>query len=316
MSDIEFEGAPDPAGSVLAQKRERALQRSRSIRNVLWAILVANWVVAGGKLVLGLATGSAAMTADGLHSFIDGANNVIGLVAMHFASQPADIDHPYGHQKFEALAALAIGAMIGVGVIELGRSAFNAIAHNVTPVVSTESIAVMVGTLIINGVVTRIERGYGQRLESTLLMADAQHTLSDVYVTVSVIFSLILSRLGVGRADGAVALGVLVFVAWTGWQIVKQAVGILADSARLAPDEVIRICAGIPDVRAVREIRSRGLEGAVYVDLKLDVDAQLSLERAHLASDAVELAISRSFPQVVDVVVHVEPHAGEPAQRS
>ena len=85
-------------------------ERARRIRRVLWGILAANWVVAGAKLALGLASGSAALTADGLHSFVDGGSNVVGLVAMRIAALPPDANHPYGHEKFEALASLGIGA--------------------------------------------------------------------------------------------------------------------------------------------------------------------------------------------------------------
>lgn len=281
--------------------------RTRSIRRVLWAILAANWAVAGAKLALGLIVNSTAMTADGLHSFIDGSSNIIGLVAMHFAAQPADRDHPYGHQKFEALAALAIGVMIGMGVLELGRMAFDAIVRNVRPEVGPVALAVMIATLVVNVFVTRIERSWGKKLGSTLLLADASHTLSDIFVTLAVISSLLLSWAGVGRADGVVALAVLVFVAWTGWQIIRQAVGILADTVRIDPEKVHAEVAGIRDVLAVHSIRSRGMEGAVYVDLKIDVDPELSIELAHAASDAVEEAIAKKFPEVVDVVVHVEP---------
>lgn len=286
---------------------EALANRNRKVRYVLWAILVANWLVAGAKLALGLWTDSTAMTADGLHSFIDGASNVIGLIAMHYASQPADEEHPYGHQKFEALAALAIGVMIGMGVLELGKMAFHAIVSNVRPAVGPGSIAVMVATLVINLFVTAIERRQGQKLNSTLLLADAQHTLSDVFVTTAVIASLVLSWFGIGRADGLVALGVLVVVAWTGWGIIKQSAGILADTVRIDPSKVRSVCADIPDVLSVHDVRSRGMEGSVYVDLKIDVDPQLTIERAHTASDAVEQAIAAAFPEVVDVVVHVEP---------
>ncbi len=306
MGRVELEGTTEMA-AVIAERHRTASARNRKIRFVLWAILGANWAVALGKVVLGYLAGSTAVSADGLHSFIDGSNNIIGLVAMHYASQPADTDHPYGHQKFEALAALAIGAMIGIGVLELGKAAVNAIVTNVRPEVGFETIALMLATLVINLVVTRLERAQGQKLNSTLLLADAQHTLSDVFVTISVIASLVASHYGVARADGGVALFVLVAVTWAGWQIVKQAVGILADSVRLDPVDVSKVCAGIPDVLEVHAVRSRGMEGAVYVDLKVDVAAELSIERAHAASDAVELAIARSFPQVVDVVVHVEP---------
>ncbi|MEW6434548.1 MAG: cation diffusion facilitator family transporter [Myxococcota bacterium] len=290
-------------------RQERAAERNRAIRIVLWAVLAANWVVAGAKLALGLVIDSTAMTADGLHSFIDGGSNVIGLVAMHFASQPADREHPYGHQKFEALAALAIGVMIGMGVLELGRMAWSAIVHGVHPTVGPEAIAVMVVTLALNLAVTRVERSWGEKLGSALLLADAKHTLSDVFVTSAVIASLVLSWLGVGRADGVVALGVLVFVAWTGWTIISQAVGILADSARIDPAKVCDVVQALPHVLAVRDVRSRGMEGSVYVDLKIDVDPGLSVEDAHHVSDEVEKALTRAFPEVVDVVVHVEPQA-------
>ncbi len=297
---------PDSAGAAPPP----ASARTREVRAVLWQILIANWAVALAKVGLGLWASSAAMTADGLHSFLDGASNVIGLVAMHYAGQPADQEHPYGHQKFEALAALAIGVMIGVGVLQLGQMAVDAIVRNIHPTVGPLALGVMVATLAVNLAVTRYERRVGKRLSSTLLLADAQHTLSDVFVSLTVIASLGLSWAGVGRADGVVALVVLGFVSWTGWSIIKQAAGILADTMRLDPLRVHAACQGIADVLAVRDIRSRGLEGSVYVDLKIDVDPQLSVQRAHDASDAVERAIALAFPEVVDVVVHVEPLAG------
>ena len=284
-----------------------AAERTRAIRKVLWAILAANWAVAGLKLGIGLTTHSAAVTADGLHSFIDGGSNIIGLVAMHFAGQPADAEHPYGHQKFEALASLAIGVMIGMGVLELGRMAFNAIVNDVHPEVGPLSIGVMVVTLVINLVVTRVEAAQGKKLKSALLLADASHTMSDVYVTLAVIASLLLGWGGVGRADGVVALLVLGFVAYTGWQIIRQAVGILADSARVDPVKVRELLATVPGVQRTRAIRSRGLEGNVHVDLVIHVDPTLELRAAHQVADAVEAKISDAFPEVVEVLVHVEP---------
>jgi cation diffusion facilitator family transporter len=282
-------------------------ERGRAIRVVLWAVLAANWAVAAAKVALALAIDSTAMAADGLHSFIDGGSNVVGLVAMHFASQPADREHPYGHQKFEALAALAIGVMIGMGVLELGRMAWKAIVEGAPPQVGVEAAAVMVATLAVNLVVTRVERSWGHKFGSALLLADAKHTLSDVFVTAAVLSSLALSWLGVRRADGVVALGVLAFVAWTGWTIVRQAVGILADSARLDPQKIREAALAVPDVLGVHDVRSRGMEGAVYVDLTIAVDASASVESAHRLSDAVEERLIRNFPEIVDVVVHVEP---------
>lgn len=274
---------------------------------MLFAILFANWAVAAAKAVFGLLNDSAAVTGDGLHSFIDGSSNIIGLVAMSFAAQPADEDHPYGHGKFEALASLAIGAMVGIGMLELGRMALASLLSDEHPTVSGAMLAVMVITLGFNIAVNRVERKYGDELKSPLLLADANHTLSDVFVTIAVLGSLVVVRLGYPKADGIVALGVMGVVAWVAYGIVRQAVGILSDTARLDPMQVIAIASGVAGVLVAKEPRSRGMEQSVYVDLKIEVDPQLTTERAHALADEVERALAIAFPQVVDVVVHVEP---------
>ncbi len=285
------------------------LERNRKVRAVLASILVANWAVALAKLAIGIYSQSAAVTADGLHSFIDGGSNVLGLLAMTVASRPADEDHPYGHGKFEALASLGIGAMIGIAMLELGRMALDSLLHDQHPQVSPLMAGVMVITLGVNLTVTRVERHYGEKLQSTLLLADARHTLSDVFVTLAVLLSLGLVWLGYPRADGLVALVVMVFVAGVAWGIVRQAVGILSDTARLDPLRVAEALRTVQGVRSCRDVRSRGMEGAVYVDLKIEVDPQLSTEKAHALADEVEARLQAEFRDVVDVVVHVEPSA-------
>jgi cation diffusion facilitator family transporter len=287
---------------------QSSAERARQIRNVLLGILLANWAVSVAKLLLGLTRGSA----DGLHSFIDGGSNVLGLVAMSIAARPADEDHPYGHGKFEALASLGIGAMVGMAMLELARLAIRSLVDDVHPDVNVEMAVVMAVTLVINIAVTRVEKHYGERLKSPLLLADARHTLSDVFVTLAVLVSLLLVWLGYPRADGLVALVVMGFVARVAYSIIRQAVGILSDSARLDPERVTTLASTVEGVQRCKDVRSRGMEESVYVDLKIEVDPSLSTARAHAVADEVERALFAEFPEVVDVVVHVEP-AGERA---
>jgi divalent metal cation (Fe/Co/Zn/Cd) transporter len=122
-----------------------------------------------------------------------------------------------------------------------------------------------------------------------------------------VLVSLGLVALGFPRADGLVALVVMVFVAYVAYGIVRQAVGILSDTARLDAAKVGQLTLGVPGVLSCRDVRSRGMEDSVYVDLKIEVDPQLTAARAHEVADQVEQRLHDSFPQVVDVVVHVEP---------
>lgn len=281
--------------------------RARAIRRVLWLILGANWLVAAAKLGWGLFSNSTSMTADGVHSFIDGSSNVIGLIALRYAAQPPDDEHPYGHQKFETLASLAIGAMIGVAVLELGKMAVNSLLHDQHATVSVESFAVMLTTLAVNLGVTRYESAQGRKWNSPLLLADASHTMSDVWVTSAVLSSLVLTKLGWGRADGVIALGVLGLVAYTGFGIIKQAVGVLADSAQVDPVKVREVLHTITGIKGVRAIRSRGLAGSVLVDLVVDVEPSMTLADAHRIADAVETKLYESFPELREVLVHVEP---------
>ena len=283
------------------------LERNRKVRTVLAIILAANWTVALAKIAFGLMNDSAAVTADGLHSFIDGGSNVLGLVAMSVASRPADEDHPYGHGKFEALASLGIGAMIGIAMLELGRMALESLLHDHHPEVTPLMAGVMVVTLIVNLFVVRIERQQGEKLKSPLLLADARHTLSDVGVTLAVMASLGMVWLGYPKADGIITLVVMGVVARVAWGIVKQAVGILSDTARLDPVKVEKLTREVPGVLSCRDVRSRGMEGTVYVDLKIEVDPQLTTARAHELADEVEARLQAEYPEVVDVVVHVEP---------
>lgn len=282
-------------------------ERVRRIRRVLLWILVANWAVAAAKVIVGLIADSAAVTADGFHSFIDGSSNIIGLVAVVAAARPADEDHPYGHGKFEALASLAIGAMVGIGMLELGRMAFDALLHDQHPVVSTRMVMVMVVTLGVNLAVTIFERKQGRELDSPLLLADATHTLSDVFVTLSVLVSLGFVWMGFRRADGLVAVFVMAVIARVAYGIIRQAVGILSDTARLDPMRVSDIARRVSGVRDCMDIRSRGMENSVWVDLTIHVDPELTTRRAHAVAHAVERELAAAYPQIVDIVVHVEP---------
>ena len=155
-------------------------ERMRSIRRVLWVILVLNLAVAAAKYVYGLMSGSASMQADGIHSVFDSAGNVVGLVGIALAARPADDSHPYGHAKFETYASLVIGVLLLLAAFEVGSSAVGKLVSGVyTAEVTPVSFIVMVGTLAVNIGVTTYERRCAKRLKSEVLAADANHTLSD-----------------------------------------------------------------------------------------------------------------------------------------
>ena len=248
------------------------------------------------------------MQADGFHSLVDGVSNIVGLVGISLASQPADTDHPYGHAKYEAYASAAIGAMLVFAAYQVGSAAISELFRGGEPAqVNTISFAVMLVTMAVNISITVWERRVGRRVGSEILTADASHTLSDVFVSLGVIVGLVAVKLGYPAADPLIALAVSGAIIYTAWGVFKHANVTLSDAARIPSSEIADVCKGIDGVQGCHHIRTRGVETEVYVDLHVQVDAAKTVGQAHGIAEIVERAICKAFPQAVDVIVHVEP---------
>jgi cation diffusion facilitator family transporter len=180
--------------------------------------LALNLLVAGLKAGVGWWTGSLSLLADALHSVTDSANNVLGLLTNHLASPQPDRDHPYGHQKFEAIGALGIAAFLGIACFEILQGAVERLLVGGEPVtLSAIALWIMIGVLGINILVAFYERRVGLRLHSKILIADAHHTMSDVWITIAVLAGLIGVWLGVQWLDVAMAFPVAILVFKSGW---------------------------------------------------------------------------------------------------
>ena len=127
----------------------------RQVRQVLLITLALNLVVAFSKILIGVVSGALAITADGFHSLVDGSSNVVALVANRIAGQPPDAEHPYGHRRFETIAALAIGAFLLLTAWEIVGSALERLGGSgETPQITPLTFAVMLATLAVNLFIT------------------------------------------------------------------------------------------------------------------------------------------------------------------
>lgn len=286
-------------------------ERMRSIRRVLWIILLLNLGVAAAKYAWGTLSGSASMQADGIHSVFDSAGNVVGLVGISLAARPADTGHPYGHAKFETYASLVIGVLLLLAAFEVGSSAAAKLAAgSYTAEVGPMSFVVMAGTLAVNLGVTVYERRFAKRLKSEVLAADANHTLSDALVSVGVIAGLAAVALGFPMADPIMALVVTVAILATAYDVFKHALATLSDRARIPEDELRAVALAVSGVRDAHRIRTRGTEGEVYADLHVLVDPSMTVADAHRLADEVEAGVKERFANVIEVLVHIEPNDG------
>lgn len=287
-------------------------ERLRAIRLVLWVVLGLNVVVAVAKLLYGILSDSAAMQADGISSLFDGVSNVVALVGMTFAARSADRGHPYGHAKFETFTAAIIAVMLGIACYTVARGAVTSLRGNASTEVTVASFVIMVVTLTVNVGVTTWESRAGRRLGSEVLTADSRHTLSDVMVSTGVIISLILVRLGLQKADGIVALLVALVIAYTAFTIIRGVARTLGDAARLPADEIAVLCMRVDGVTGCHSVRTRGSQTRVAADLHILVAPNTSVEQSHALAHRVEQALRQKYPQIDDVMVHVEPSGSEP----
>lgn len=284
----------------------------KEVKRVLWLILVLNWLVAFAKIGYGFRSNTLSMTADGFHSLLDGTSNIVGLIAVTIAVRPPDSDHPYGHRKFETVAAMMISMFLFMTAYEILTNAIDRFKNPgveailITPV----SFAIMGVTIIINIFVTLYERRKAKQLKSEILLADSMHTLSDVYASLSVIVALVAIQLGFSMADVVVALLIVFLIARAAFSIVYQALSTLADESRVDPLKVEETVMAIPGVVTCHHIRSRGIPDAINVDFHITLDPALPLAEAHRITHEAMDRVKRAIPGVTDVVIHTEPTHG------
>ncbi len=291
------------------------IQDNRSeVRKVLLITLLLNLFVMALKAVVGFLTGSLSLQADALHSVTDSANNVLGLIASRFSSPQPDRDHPYGHQKYEAVGALGIAAFLGIACFEILRGAIERLFHGLTPVnITAPELWLLLIVLGVNIFVTYYERGVGKRVGSPILIADAQHTMSDVWVTITVLFGLI----GVWQSrvlhipqlqwlDVILSFPVALLVFISGWKVLKENLPWLVDEMAIAPEAIRDVAMEVPGVLNCHDIASRGLLGRqVFIEMHMIVDAK-DVETAHHITEDVENRLEERFSPV-RVLIHVEP---------
>lgn len=290
---------------------------ARRVQGVLVLALGLNVSVSLAKLVAGGYANSLAVIADGLHSGVDAIANLVALLVLRVASRPADADHPYGHQKYETMAAFVLSAMLILTAFELARSAFVRLFTPEPTDVTTLTFAVMLLTLAMNVGLAVFEQRAAKRNASDILAADAAQTRGDVFVSAGVLVGLGLQRLGVAWLDPVLAIAVAAVIAYSAWRVFKDVMPVLTDRILFEPEEVARVVMRVPGVVSVHDIRSRGPRRDAFVQMHLVVDAD-DVAGAHAITDAVEAALAAELG-VREAFIHVEPEdddSGPPGTRA
>ena len=284
---------------------------------ITWIGALVNVCLAVFKLFAGITGRSAAMIADAGHSFSDLISDGLTLVALRMSALPADVDHPYGHGRFESVGSLAIGGLlIGAGA-SFGASSVAALVAPAPSSIGAIAMWAALASILSKEILYRATSKIGLRLNSQVLIANAWHHRSDALSSVVAILGIAGSLLGFRRLDPLSGLVVSGMVSWMGLSFVLEALAQLTDTSDYGVCEAVATVAREVDgVDAVSQVRSRSMGGSVLVDLAIRVDPMLSASCAHHLAEEVRLKVlseasaKGAETPVSEVLVHVDtaPH--------
>lgn len=261
------------------------------------------------KGIAWLMTGSAALLASLLDSFIDAIASIVNFLALRWATKPADDDHRFGHGKAEALTALLQGGFITGSALLLGMHGVDRLLHPTT----LQHLSLGMGSMAIATLLTIALVLYQtwviKQTDSTAIRADRLHYQSDVLMNIAILCSLALSWYGWQSADGVFTLAIAGYMLYSVVEIIRDAMDHLMDKE--LPDEerqkVIDAVRQHPKALGMHDLRTRQSAGTRFIQLHLELDDRLTLCEAHTVCDEVEALVKQCFEQS-EVLIHQDPH--------
>ncbi len=266
-----------------------------------------------GKLAAALLTGSLSVLAALVDSMMDAAASIINLLAVHYALQPPDHDHRFGHGKAEPLAGLAQAAFITGSAVFLILHAVDRLMHPQPLRDELVGVGVLVFSMVATGALLLFQHSVIRRTQSTAIRADALHYATDLLTNGATIVALGLTMLGWPIMDPLFAIGIALYILYSAGRIGHESVQLLMD--RELPPEVHNrikeIVCNQPLVLGVHDVRTRRSGQTYFIQLHLMLDDQMPLVEAHRVADDVEAAILAVFPNA-DVLIHEDPSSEAP----
>ncbi|CDS54901.1 Cobalt-zinc-cadmium resistance protein [Polaromonas sp. CG9_12] len=285
--------------------QERATAASRST----WVSVAVNIVLSATQISAGILSKSQALVADGIHSLSDLVSDFVVLFAGHHSKKDADTDHPYGHQRFETAASLALGViLLAVGAGMLWSAVGKLQSPETVPQVHASALWVVGGALIAKELLFRYMLAAAKRVKSSMLVANAWHARSDAASSLVVGIGIIGNLAGYPILDPIAALIVGFMVARMGWSFGWDAMHDLMDRAvdEQEVEAIRRTLIETPGVSDVHDVRTRKMGDMIVVDAHIEVDALITVEAGHdIAVEARQRVLRRH--RVLNLMTHVDP---------
>lgn len=284
------------------------MERFRLTRRIAILGIAVNVVLLVLKLAAGIFSRSQAMIADGFNSAGDVFASVMTFTGSKIASKPEDQRHPYGHGKAEYIFSMIISFSLLLVAYKVFRSSLDSILHRDTIVFSWWLISIAVITIAVKLSLFLYTRRAGKNEENLLILANSEDHRNDVFVTSSTLIGIITSTLGVNWIDGAVGIGISLWIAFTGLKIFKSSYSVLIDTSidNELKKNIIEAVESIAGVDHIDNVTAKPTGFKFMVVLKVSVPSQLTVAESHSIAAKIRERV-RQFKQVHDAVVHINP---------
>lgn len=274
--------------------------------------IVGNLILSIFKYLVGIMAHSSAMVSDAVHSASDVMSSVIVIIGVKISTKDSDDEHPYGHERFECVAAIVLAMILLMTGFMIGKDAlvdiFLSFDHTM---VSPGFLAVIAAIISIVGkeAMYWYTRFYAKKYNSSALMADAWHHRSDALSSIGALIGIVGARMGYILLDPLASLVISLFIVKAGYDIFKDAIDKMVDHAcDQDMKEAILLCAKEQiGVLGVDVLQTRQFGNRIYVDMEINADGRLTLNESHCIAERVHNAIEEQFPKVKHIMVHVNP---------
>ena len=283
----------------------------RTATRVSLVSVAGNSVLSLLKLLAGILAHSGAMISDAVHSASDVFSSLIVIVGVKLSARQADREHPYGHERFECVAAIVLAVVLAVTGLFIGYEAVETLREG------SEGAAVPGVLALIAAVISILSkeamywytRYHAKRLRSSALMANAWHHRSDALSSVGALIGIAGARMGVPAMEPVASLVICLFILKAAYDIFREATGKMVDHACDAETErQIAACVlSVDRVLGIDRLQTREFGSRIYVDLEIRADGNLSLFESHAIAEQVHDRIEETFPAVKHIMVHVNP---------
>lgn len=290
---------------------QSALNKAQ-VRRITVIGLIGNVGIAALKFIVGTVGASQAVVADAVHSLSDTVTDVAILLGLKYWSAPADERHPYGHGRIETLVTLALGVVLAVVAIGIGYRAMASVreAHPRQPEWIAFAGAAL--SIVFKEILYRWTVVVGRRVRSSAVIANAWHHRSDAFSSIPAALAVVvaLTNPGLAFVDHIGAIIVSLIILHAAWRIVKPTLDELIDSGAPGPirGQIQSLATSLRGVESVHAIRCRRSGSGLHVDLHVTVDGSISVQEGHRISEQVKKLLLEQGPDILDVVVHLEPH--------